>query len=228
VARAERLAGLGRVAAGVAHEIRNPIAAARLQGENGLAGDEARCRAAIVQMIGQIDRLDMLVGELLAMTQRVEPHPAPVELRSFLTSEVAHYQAVASARHVTIAVLAENDTVRLDPAVVGRILGNLLTNAVRHAPEGGRVTVRAERRLAMLTITVEDTGSGVPPDLAERLFEPFVTGRAEGTGLGLAIARELADAHGGRLELRCAGGDTPGNGAVFALALPLDGTCRRS
>jgi signal transduction histidine kinase len=228
VARAERLAGLGRVAAGVAHEIRNPIAAARLQGENGLAGDEARCRAAIVEMLGQIDRLDMLVGELLAMTQRVEPRPVPVELPSFLTGEAAQYQAVAAARGVTIAVLAENGIVRLDPAIVGRILGNLLTNAVRHAPEGGQVTVRAERSPARLTITVEDTGSGVPPDLAERLFEPFVTGRAEGTGLGLAIARELADAHGGRLELRRAGGDAPGKGAVFALELPLEGTCRRS
>jgi signal transduction histidine kinase len=228
LARAERLAGLGRVAAGVAHEIRNPIAAARLQGENGLAGGKARCRTAIVEMLGQIDRLDVLVGELLAMTQRVEPQPVPVELRAFLTGEIAQYQAVASARGATIAVLAENGTVRLDPAIVGRILGNLLTNAVRHAPEGGQVTVRAERSPARLTIKVEDTGSGVPPDLAERLFEPFVTGRAEGTGLGLAIARELADAHGGRLELRRAGGDAPGKGAVFTLELPLEETCRPS
>ena len=69
---------LGRVAAGVAHEIRNPIAAARLQGENALAGDDARRREAIGDMLGQIDRLDGLVGELLAMTQRVEPRPVPV------------------------------------------------------------------------------------------------------------------------------------------------------
>ena len=75
VARAERLAGLGRVAAGIAHEIRNPIAAARLQGENALAGDDARRRQAITDMLGQIDRLDGLVGELLAMTQRVDPQP---------------------------------------------------------------------------------------------------------------------------------------------------------
>jgi signal transduction histidine kinase len=226
VARAERLAGLGRVAAGVAHEIRNPIAAARLQGENGLAGDEERCRAAIVEMLGQINRLDTLAAELLAMTQRVKPEPVGVELRSFLESEVTPYQPVASARGVTIAVLAKDAPVKLDPAIVARILGNLLANAIRHAPEGGQVTVGAERSSTALTITVEDTGGGVPTDLKDRLFGPFVTGRAEGTGLGLAIARELADAHGGRLELRRAGGDAPGHGAAFALVLPSEGTCR--
>jgi signal transduction histidine kinase len=228
VSRAERLAALGRVAAGVAHEIRNPLAAARLQGENGLAGDEVRCRAAIGEMLGQISRLDTLVAELLAMTQRVNPEPVLVELRSFLGGEVAHYQPVASARGVTIAVRADDVAVRLDPGIVGRILGNLLANAIRHAPEGGQVTVRAARRTTALIITVEDTGSGVSSDLRDRLFEPFVTGRTEGTGLGLAIARELAEAHGGRLELRRAGGDAPEEGAMFALVLPLEETCRPS
>jgi signal transduction histidine kinase len=228
VSRAERLAGLGRMAAGVAHEIRNPIAAARLQGENGLAGDEARCRTAIGDMLGQIDRLDTLVAELLGMTQRVDPRPVPVEVRAFLVAQVAQHQAIASARHVTITVLGEAGTAQFDPAMAGRILDNLLVNAIRHAPDGGQVTVAAERSPDMLTITVEDTGHGVPPDLTERLFEPFVTGRADGTGLGLAIARELADAHGGRLELRRAGGDAPGKGAAFALELPQEGTCRRS
>jgi signal transduction histidine kinase len=228
VARAERLAGLGRVTAGVAHEIRNPLAAARLQGENGLAGDEERCRAAIVEMLGQINRLDTLVAELLAMTQRVKPELVAVELRSFLENEVASYRPVASARGVTIAVLAEDAAVKLDPGIVGRILGNLLANAIRHAPEGGQVTVAGERSPTVLTITVEDTGNGVAADLKDRLFEPFVTGRAEGTGLGLAIARELADAHGGRLELRRAGGDAAGEGALFALVLPLEDECRPS
>jgi signal transduction histidine kinase len=179
-------------------------------------------------MLGQINRLDTLVAELLAMTQRVKPEPVALELRSFLESEVAPYRPVASARGVTIAVLTENAAVKLDPGIVGRILGNLLANAIRHAPEGGQVTVAGERSPTVLTITMEDTGNGVAADLKDRLFEPFVTGRAEGTGLGLAIARELADAHGGRLELRRAGGDARGEGAIFALVLPLEDQCRPS
>lgn len=220
VSRAERLAGLGRMAAGVAHEIRNPIAAARLQGENGLAGDEARCRSAIGDMLGQIDRLDALVAELLAMTQRADPHPVAVNLAAFLTARAAACEATASARRVTVSVAGDAGTTAFDPDMIGRILDNLLVNAIRHAPDGGRVTLAASCGPDGLTITVEDTGEGVPPHLAERLFEPFVTGRAEGTGLGLAIARELADAHGGRLKLRRAGGNMPGEGAVFVLYLP--------
>ena len=219
VARAERLAGLGRVAAGVAHEIRNPLAAARLQGENALAGDDARRRQAIGDMLGQIARLDALVGELLAMTQRVEPHPVPVALAAFLDALAARHAPAAAAAGVSLATSAALPQATFDPAVVGRVLDNLLGNAIRHAPPGGAATVAAARQGGTLAITVEDTGPGVPPGMADRLFEPFVTGRADGTGLGLAIARELADAHGGRLLLRPASG----GGAVFALELPQEG-----
>ena len=100
------------------------------------------------------------------------------------------------------------------------MLDNLIINAIRHAPNGGMVTLAAEREPGLLTLTVEDSGSGVAPEMQDRLFEPFATGRADGTGLGLAIARELADAHGGRLILRPS---TPGMGAVFALTLPQEG-----
>ena len=219
VARAERLAGLGRVAAGIAHEIRNPIAAARLQGENALAGDDTRRRSAITDMLGQIDRLDGLVGELLAMTQRVDPHPIQVALRTFLTEQAARHKETASAKRLNITVRNAEGWACLDPTIVARVLDNLLTNAIRHAPEGGSVILAAERTEGLLTLIVEDTGPGVPSDMADRLFEPFVTGRVDGTGLGLAIARELADAHGGRLFLR---GSTGGQGAVFALELPLE------
>ncbi len=227
VARAERLAALGRVAAGVAHEIRNPIAAARLQGENALAGDDARRRAAIGDMLGQIDRLDTLVGELLAMTQRVEPRPVRVELERFLRGQAAIHAETARAKGLAITVDAIEGTATLDPAVVGRVLDNLLANAIRHAPEHGTVRLAAERRTALLVLTVSDTGPGVPAAMAERLFEPFVTGRADGTGLGLAIARELADAHGGQLVLRSAGGKG-GGGAIFALELPQEDAWPRS
>jgi len=250
MAQAERLAGLGRIAAGVAHEIRNPLAAARLQGENALAGDDARRRAAIGDMLGQLSRLDALVGELLAMTQRVQPRPVPVDLAAFLSSQAASHADVAAAKRLTLSVQDAAgaavldspvldppvldppvldppvldppvldppvlDPPVLDPQVVGRILDNLLANAIRHAPAGGAVTLQAERAPGCLALVVRDTGPGVPPDLADRVFEPFVTGRPDGTGLGLAIARELADAHGGRLSLRGAG-----PGAVFVLELP--------
>ena len=215
--RAERLAALGRVAAGVAHEIRNPIAAARLQGENALAGDDRRRVAAIGAMLGQIDRLDGLAGELLAMTQRVEPAPVIVDIGEFLSGQTARYKDVAAAKDITVTA-AGDGVARIDPAIVGRVLDNLLTNAIRHAPSGGTVALNATLAPDELVITVADTGGGVPAGMAGNLFEPFVTGRPDGTGLGLAIARELADVHGGRLELRDPGGE--GSGAVFALTLP--------
>jgi signal transduction histidine kinase len=217
-ARAERLAALGRVAAGVAHEIRNPIAAARLQGENALAGDDARRREAIGDMLGQIDRLDRLVGELLAMTQRAEPRPVQIALAAFLEGQLALHKETAAARSLRMIVCGADGNALLDPTVIGRVLDNLLTNAIRHAPAGGTVTVTAERSRGRLVLAVADTGSGVSPDMAEHLFEPFVTGRPEGTGLGLAIARELANAHHGQLVLRSPGNES--GGAVFALELP--------
>ena len=221
VARAERMAGLGRVAAGVAHEIRNPIAAARLQGENALAGDDRRRQQAITDMLGQLDRLDAHVAELLAMTQRVDPAPVPVFLPDFLTGQVARHKETAAAKQLDVSVGAPELSARLDPNIIGRVLDNLLTNAVRHAPPGGQVAVRAECRDRRLVISVADSGSGVLDELQDRLFEPFVTGRPDGTGLGLAIARELADAHDGHLDLLPAG---PGSGAVFELSLPREST----
>lgn len=216
VARAERLASLGRVAAGVAHEIRNPIAAARLQGENALAGDDRRRHEAIGEMLQQIDRLDDLVGELLAMTQRVVPRPEHLDLAGFLEAQIARHKETASAKRLRMRVCSPKGSAFLDPAVIGRVLDNLLTNAIRHAPRDGAVDIVVEHDAACLTLSVEDNGPGVPPEMEDHLFEPFVTGRPDGTGLGLAIARELADAHFGKLTLRPR---TPVQGAVFVLTL---------
>ena len=102
----------------------------------------------------------------------------------------------------------------LDEGLVRRILDNLVQNALRHTPAGGRVTLSAEAGQGILRLRVADTGPGVDPTLRETLFEPFVTGRADGTGLGLAIARELAGAMGGSLVL------ADGPGAVFVLEVP--------
>ncbi len=211
MAQGERLAALGRVAAGVAHEIRNPIAAMRLRAENALAGDPARRGAALEAILAQVARLDRLSGELLAMTQKREPVLAPTQLDALLAAVAGEQEQ----GEVHIAVQAPALSAMLDEGLVRRVLDALLENALRHTPPGGTVTLSAAREGEVLRIAVADTGPGVPPELRAWLFEPFVTGRPEGTGLGLAIARELADAMGGRLFLA-----ETGPGATFVLELP--------
>jgi signal transduction histidine kinase len=228
VAAAERLAALGRVAAGVAHEIRNPIAAMRLRAENALAGDDARRRKALEDLLGLVARLDGLVAELLAMTQRREPRAEDIEIGPFLDERIATHREQAAGRDVAVSIGNKVARAVFDPEIVGRILDNLLANAVRHSPAGGQVSICATAHSGGLRFSVADTGPGVSSELRDDLFEPFVTGRAEGTGLGLAIARELADAHGGRLALLRAGGETAGCGAVFALDLPGASACHAS
>ncbi len=211
MAQGERLAALGRVAAGVAHEIRNPIAAMRLRAENALAGDPARRGAALEAILAQVARLDRLSGELLAMTQKREPVLAPVQVADLLRAVAAEQQR----GDVTLAVQAPALCAMLDEGLVRRVLDALLENALHHTPPGGGITLSAEQEGEVLRLTVVDTGPGVAPELRAWLFEPFVTGRPEGTGLGLAIARELANAMGGRLFLADAG-----PGATFVLEVP--------
>jgi signal transduction histidine kinase len=217
VAASERMAALGRVAAGVAHEIRNPIAAIRLKAENALAGDDARRQSALATILGQVARLDRLLGELLTMTQRRVAAPEAVQLDAFLGAAASEQPEGADR----IAVSAAAIVVWIDPGLVRRILDNLLRNAVQHVGTSGRITLSGEIIGAGLRIAVRDDGPGVAADLRASLFEPFVTGRADGTGLGLAIARECAEAHGGVLRL----GPDEGPGATFLLDMPEAARC---
>jgi signal transduction histidine kinase len=211
MALSERLAALGRVAAGVAHEIRNPVAAMRLKAENALAGDDARRRAALSAILSQIARLDRLTDELLTMTQQRTPAPEAIDLRALLQACAADHAAPGK----DVLVQAEPALVTVDAGLLRRALDNLLDNALRHIEPGGAVTLSGAVTGGKLEISVADSGPGVAPELRANLFEPFVTGRADGTGLGLAIARQLVEAQGGSLVLT-----HPGPGAVFTLTVP--------
>ncbi len=224
IAASERLAALGRMAAGIAHEIRNPMAAMRLRTENALAGDTARHRPALEASLAQIARVDRLVGELLAMTQRRLPEPQSVSLAPFLDSVAAEHREQAAAAGIALTAASDAAAACFDPVLIGRALDNLLLNALQHTPRGGAVTIRAAASADGVRITVADSGSGIDPTIRPRLFEPFVTGRADGTGLGLAIAREMAEAHGGHLMLA----ETSGPGACFIIDLPRRDPCQPS
>ena len=211
VAQSERFAALGRVAAGVAHEVRNPVAAMRLRAENALAGDDARRRAALDAILAQLGRLERLTGELLAMTQKRTPEPVTTAVRALLDACVA--DQTPSDRRITVD--APDFSATLDPGILRRALDELLHNASRHTPPGGVVTLSAFPSPGGLVVRVADSGPGVPPELRDNLFEPFVTGRPDGTGLGLAIAHEMIAALSGRLVM-----EPTTCGACFRIDIP--------
>jgi len=202
---AERLAAVGRLSAGLAHEIRNPIAAMRLKAENALAAsDEARKTTALQAILQQVARLDTLLRNLLQMTQAGELKSTEVELASFLDSTIEPHRELAAANGLSLetGTTAPNDPLpRFDPSQMQRALDNLILNAIQNTPAGGRVLVDALRQHDNLLLSVTDSGAGVSEEMRERLFEPFATARAEGTGLGLAIVREIARAHQGEARL---------------------------
>ncbi len=231
VARSERLAALGRIAAGVAHEVRNPIAAMRLRAENALAAGAGagagagaaatgRQEAALRAILTQIARLDALTRDLLGSGTQTAPWPRTVaDVRGFLAARLDALAEQAQARGVVLSLEAPDGiAARFDPERIGRAIDNLVLNAVQNTPRGGRVVIAARRAGESLQLSVSDTGRGVPPALRPHLFEPFVTGRPDGTGLGLAIVRETVEAHGGRVRAL-----HPQEGTTITIDLPISG-----
>ena len=218
VASAERLAAIGRMTAAFAHEIRNPIAAMRLKAENALASDDQRRRTALDAIIDQITRLDRLVEQLLTASHRQEPVIAPVDVTNFLDAAIASHKERASARGVRLVATTSVPSARFDQELIARALDNLIGNALNHVPKGGEISVLANVQHHRLTFDVSDTGPGIPIELRETLFEPFVTGRADGTGLGLSIVREAVESHGGAVHLA-----PSTRGARFVIELPVAG-----
>jgi signal transduction histidine kinase len=200
VAESRRLATLGRVVAGVAHEIRNPIAAMRLKAENAIAAgpDLPRKDQALRTIIHQISRLEGLLRNLLSSVQRAKPILSPVkDVIAFLNERVDLFREQAAAHGLTVKAEGAAIDAPFDSARIGQAIDNLVLNAIQNTPPGGYITVSAERSADRLILSVADTGRGVPEDVRAQLFEPFVTARPDGTGLGLAVVREIAEAHGG-------------------------------
>ncbi len=214
-----------RFVADAAHELRTPLAGVQAVAEAAMAPEldaDERERLHLL-LLRESHRAGRLVDDLLALARidaGIELRREPVELLDLARAEADRVALLAPDR--TIAVDGVAVTVPGDPARLGQVVGNLLDNARRHTPSGGRVTVTV-RADAVATVVVTDTGPGVPPAERERIFDRLVrldearSADAGGAGLGLAIARGIARAHGG--DLRCV--EPPsGTGAAFVLTLP--------
>jgi signal transduction histidine kinase len=224
LARTDRLAALGTLAAGVAHEIRNPLVSVRtfiqLLPER-LADDEFRTTFRDLAL-GEIERICALISDLLAFSRPAPAQREPADLTE-LVGQIVRLLEPEARRHdvvMTCKAPAGLPLVVVDDAQVKQVLMNLLLNAIQACGGKGRVeaTLRAETRdgVGWVVLTVADSGPGIPPEHAEQIFDPFFTTKDAGSGLGLFIAHQIVTDHGGYITTvpRAEGG------AVFAINLP--------
>jgi two-component system sensor histidine kinase AtoS len=220
--QADQLVALGTLTAGVAHELRNPLAS--LQGLAELLSrdfnDTDPRRRYTGAMMESIERLNKLVEDLLLLSSSGAPVSDEVDLDRVAEDVVSTARVALGDKRVTVAI---DERAATTPVVLGsrhrlhQALSNIVRNAVQASPEHGAVTVRVSTTDMRAIVAVHNTGSFIPPDRMKQLFTPFFTTKPTGTGLGLAIARQIVTAHGGRIEVA----SDASLGTTFTLNLPL-------
>jgi signal transduction histidine kinase len=209
----------------VSHELRTPLTAILGHVEalrEGVAQDEAARQESLIVIAAEAARLERLVGDVLDLakldTRRFTLRSEEVDMARLL--EQAYTTFAEEARRRGIAYSSEihaRPVIMADGDRVLQIISNLLSNAFRWTPDGGRVDLALDQANGTVSVAVQDTGPGIPEDDHDRIFRPFWSRDGMGTGLGLAIARELAAAHGGHIGLE----SEPGRGTRFELVLPV-------
>lgn len=216
--RDERLASLGGLAAGIAHEVRNPLNAIGLAAqrvERG-EGDPAESRRLAGVISEEVDRLNRLVEDILRYARPQKARRIRIDARQWLAAVEALARPEAQRMGVRLEVTADDLEVNGDPDLLRGAAWNLVRNALQASPAGGSVSVRVSRSGSGAALEVRDRGPGVPPERRAEIFTPFLSDRAGGSGLGLPLALSAAQAHGGTIEVR----DAPGGGALFVMTIP--------
>ncbi len=226
VRRNDRLRALGQLSAGVAHEIRNPLAGiattAEVLGEK-LAGDEDKVRYIHV-MLDEIQRLDGIVKNLLAFARPPKPQVSRCDVAEVVTRVVSLAADATSARGVLVSTAVDEDAVCLaDASQLTQVLLNLVLNAVQACARDDRVVVASRRENDWVAIEIADTGVGVAEGVRATLFDPFVTTKTQGTGLGLAICRQIVDDHHGTIACEFLEKGTRFTVRLPALPVPVAG-----
>jgi PAS domain S-box-containing protein len=217
VIRTQSLAALGEMAATIAHEVKNPLAA--ISGPLQILERDLQAgnphKELMGEILAQVKRLDQTVRGLLAFSKPTTPAKQSIPLQEF----VERIGRLTGEHRHDIKVVYEGPADALlaaDPALLEQVLWNLFLNGMEAIKGGGRIRVLARTTQGVLELSVVDTGSGIPPDLLQKLFKPFVTTKNTGTGLGLSLCRKIVEAHRGTIEIS----SVPGTGTTVLLRFP--------
>jgi signal transduction histidine kinase len=218
--RADRLAAMGELTAGVAHEVRNPLgvirASVQLLEDAKTGPDRIHEAAEVIKQ--EIDRLDRVIKALLDFGRPSKPTLVRTDLNEVLQDVVLFTSRFAKQASVTIAEQLDPDLplIQGDPDQLKQVFLNLVTNAVQAmSTTGGTITIETRVAGDYVEVSIADNGPGIPTDDLPKVFDPFFTKRAEGTGLGLTIVHRIIDEHEGHIEVRSGAG-----GTVFDVTLP--------
>ncbi len=224
--RAERLAAAGQLAAGVAHEIRNPLTSIRSTIQYVLPsfGPGDQKRVLLDELLSEVDRIDRIVNDLLSLTRPTDFRPSEINLVELLdhTLLLIGPQARKQAVEIKYTEVKDELKVRGDAGQLKQVLLNVFLNSLQAMPKGGILAVSASRKSAELSgrevidIRISDTGAGIPAEHLDKVFDPFFTLKKEGTGLGLSISYGIIQQHEGDIELH----SEVGQGTTVVIRLP--------
>jgi signal transduction histidine kinase len=225
---AESLALIGRFAQGIVHDLKNPLHIIGLASDMvALQGENPEVRAKAQTLIRkQVGRISDMVSDILIFTDRSRKHQEftarqkPADYHAFVLGLMPDLRSEAELKSTMTELenMPPGIRVRFDPGRLSRVFFNLVGNATGIMLDGGRIYIRFKFTGGEVITEIEDTGPGIAPEIAERIFQPFVThGKTTGTGLGLSICKKIIEDHGGAISAR----SEPGRGAVFAFTLPV-------
>lgn len=221
MSRMDRLASLGRMSAGIAHEVRNPLTGVSLlldELHDRLLGQESD-QKLIRRALGEIERLESLVNEMLRFSTMPEPKLVMASVEMVLHDSLFLLRKQCQRLKVNLVEEIESELpqLRMDVDRIKQVLLNLMNNALDAMPDGGTLNIRARLQKDSVLIEVQDSGIGISADNLPLVFEPFFTDKGQGTGLGLAISYNIISDHGGDIQLD----SLPGEGTTVKVSLPL-------